>query len=649
MVRKGSSVRVRQRASAGCLSGPFRLASWTATTSTGRSRYLRIGIDSAPLVSRDGSIDWLCFPRFDSPSIFGRLLGDEAGHWSIRAASATQVTRRYLDRTMVLETTFRTPTGTVAIADALAMGDGNRGHELGNNAPHLLLRRATCVEGEVELSLEYVPRPDYGVVHPVLDAVDGGVAASGGADGLVLSAPTALTVDRSSVSGQLQLRRGESAGFALHHAAGTEAGSARVWSQSEISARFDDTVAAWESWSELHQAYVGPWRDLVHQSGRVLQALSFAPTGAICAAATTSLPEVVGGTRNWDYRYAWVRDASFTIQALWVAACPDEANQFFDYVTNSAAGALDRGDDLQIMFGIGGERDLSERELPHLEGWRHSAPVRVGNGAWNQRQLDVYGELLSAVHRLSDHLFDDASRRVGPMANPDRWGAPPKLASATRRFLVQLADTAARRWQEKDQGIWEVRGGPRDFLYSKLMCWVALDRAVTLADHLDASERVEAWKQTQGQIREAILTRGWSDRANAFTQSFGSDELDAQPDGVLGGFPSCRRSQSPGKRSTRSKAALTDDRGLVYRYRSHDSLEGEEGTFLLCTFWLAQALAGAGQSARARTVFELGRGLRQRRRPARRGGRSRAPESCSATFRKPSATSGWSTPSLGHL
>src|SRR5271166_6409284 len=375
---------------------------------------------SGALVSRNGSVDWLCFPRFDSPSIFGRLLDDDAGHWSIRATGTTQVTRRYLDRTMVLETTFRTPTGTVAITDALAMGDGNRGHELGRGAPHLLLRRATCTEGEVELTLEYVPRPEYGLVHPLFDAVDGGVTAFGGADVLVLSSPTTLMVDQSAVSGQLQLRRGETAGFALHHRKRAETDTAKVWSQSDIGARLDDTVSAWESWSELHQAYVGPWRDLVHHSGRVLQALSFAPTGAICAAPTTSLPEVVGGSRNWDYRYTWVRDASFTIQALWVAACPDEANEFFDYMTSSAAGSLDRGDDLQIMFGIGGERDLTERELPHLEGWRNSVPVRVGNGAWSQRQLDVYGELLSAVYRLSDQLFDNASQRVGPMADPGK-------------------------------------------------------------------------------------------------------------------------------------------------------------------------------------------------------------------------------------
>jgi alpha,alpha-trehalase len=560
---------------------------------------------SAALVSRYGSIDWLCFPRFDSPSIFGRLLGGEAGHWSIRPTTASEVTRRYLDRTMVLETTYRTPNGVVTVSDALAMGESNRGHELGKGAPHLVLRRAQCLEGEVELDLEYIPRSEYGLVHPLFLSVDGGVSASGGPDVLVLSSPVALAVDEklSAVAGKLQLHGGESVGFALHHAKRSETETARTWSQSEIGARLDDTVAAWESWSDLHQAYEGPWRDLVHHSGRVLQALSFAPTGAICAAATTSLPETVGGSRNWDYRYAWVRDASFTIQALWVAACPDEANEFFDYMTFSAAGSLDRGDDLQIMFGIGGERDLTERELPQLEGWRGSAPVRVGNDAWKQRQLDVYGELLGAVDRMSDHLFDE-TRRVGPMAAPDKWGASPDLAPATRRFFVQLAETAARRWQEKDQGIWEIRGEPRDFLYSKLMCWVALDRAVALGDSLDASGRVESWKKIAAGIRESILTKGWSDEANAFAQSFGSDELDASnlmlP--LVGFLPA----DDPRVLATidATEERLTDSRGLVYRYRSRDGLEGDEGTFLLCTFWLAQALAAAGRLARAKAVFE---------------------------------------------
>ena len=560
---------------------------------------------SAALVSRDGSIDWLCFPRFDSPSTFGRLLDEKAGHWFFGATNATELSRRYLDRTMVLETTLRTPTGSVTITDALAMGSGNRGHELGKGAPHVLLRRATCTEGQVDLSLEYVPRPDYGLKHPSLDAVDGGMTDSGSADGLVLSTSVAMTLDqdRAAASCRFQLAQGESMGFALHHGNRAEGSSASVWSQSEIRARLEDTVAGWESWSELHQAYVGPWQDMVHHSGRVLQSLSFAHTGAICAAATTSLPEVVGGSRNWDYRYAWVRDASFTIQALWVAACPDEANQFFDYVSSSAAGSLDRGGALQIMFGIGGERDLTERELSHLEGWRHSAPVRVGNAAWKQRQLDVYGELLDAVYRMSDHLFDD-THRVGPLADSGKWDRPTDLAPTTRKFLVQLADTAARRWQEKDQGIWEIRGEPRDFVYSKLMCWVALDRAVILADRLNASSRIGSWTQTRDQIREAIVTKGWSDRARSFTQSFGSDDLDASNLMVplVGFLPA----DDPRVLATvdATEERLTDQRGLVYRYRSHDGLEGEEGTFLLCTFWLAQALAKAGQPVRARAVFE---------------------------------------------
>ncbi len=558
---------------------------------------------SAALVSLGGSIEWLCFPRFDSPSVFARLLGDSAGHWSVRASGDCSVTRRYADRTMVLETTSRTVGGTLVVVDLLAMGAGNRGHELGKNAPHVLLRQATCSEGEVEVELEYRPRPDYGRSVPPLEVLDGGVATTGGADTLVLSCPVPVVVDGPSVSARFVLREGERVGFALHLTARSTSGSVPLWSQSEIASRLDDTIAAWRSWSELHQAYVGPWRDLVHHSGRVLQALSFQPTGAICAAATTSLPEVVGGTRNWDYRFAWVRDASFTIEALWVAACPDEANEFFDSMSTFAADSLAESGELQIMFGVGGEKDLTERELHHLEGWRHSAPVRVGNGAWRQRQLDVYGELLSAVHRLSDRLFDPA-RRVGPSATSGRWMTPPELAPATRIFLIDLVDTAARRWREKDHGIWEVRGEPRHFLYSKLMCWVALERGRALAGQLGASDRVESWSHTQEQIREAILIDGWSDQAKAFTQSFGSVDLDASslmlP--LVGFLPP----DDPRVLSTieATEARLTDERGLVYRYRAVDGLDGREGAFLLCTFWLSQALAIAGRPDRARVVFE---------------------------------------------
>ena len=316
----------------------------------------------------------------------------------------------------------------------------------------------------------------------------------------------------------------------------------------------------------------------------MLYGLTYFPTGAIVAAPTTSLPEAPGSSRNWDYRYTWVRDASFTLEALWVAACPHEAIKFFDYLTDAASAHVAGGGDLQIMFGVGGEHDLTERELGHLSGWRDSRPVRTGNGAWNQRQLDVYGELLGAAHRLPDQLA--ALHPVG------------------RRFLADLADLAAARWCEADQGIWEVRGEPRHFLYSKLMCWVALDRAIALADRLDARDRVERWTVTREAIAEAILTRGWNERVGAFTQSFDSDELDAStlmlP--IVGFLPADHPHVSATIEAV--AARLTDERGLVYRYLAADGLEGDEGSFLLCTFWLAQAHALAGDIDRARATFE---------------------------------------------
>jgi GH15 family glucan-1,4-alpha-glucosidase len=538
---------------------------------------------SAALVHRAGSIDWLCFPRFDSPSVFGRLLDETAGHWSIRATGDAEITRRYLPETLVLETTYRTRTGSAQVLDAMAVGRNERGHELGADAPAVVVRRVVGVDGEVEFDLEYAPTPEYGLIYPLLEHFDGGVLARGGADVLALSSPLDCTVDGSRAHATFSVRGGDTVGFALHHRT-TSQGPPSFWSQDEIRARLDDTQEAWRTWSALHQSYEGPWRDLVHHSGRVLYALTYYPTGAICAAATTSLPETVGGERNWDYRYAWIRDASFTMHALWVAACPDEAHKFFDFMSSAAATLLRHGSDLQIMFGVGGERDLTERTLPHLSGWRNSAPVRIGNGAWNQRQLDVYGELLDAIHRLPELL-----ERLGP---------------STRRFLADLADTAAVRWREHDQGIWEIRGEARDFLYSKLMCWVALDRAVAMADALDATHRVDDWKRSREEIGNAILTHGWNDDVGAYTQSFGGTELDASvlmmP--IVGFLPAT----DPRMRATIDAIAdrHTDGRGLVYRYLGDDGLDGDEGTFLMCTFWLAHALALADEVDRAKDVCE---------------------------------------------
>jgi alpha,alpha-trehalase len=538
---------------------------------------------SAALVSRAGSIDWLCFPRFDGPSVFARLLDEQAGHWSINAVGATEVSRRYLDGTMVLETTFRTPKGSAVLVDAMAIGRNERGHELGVNSPGIVLRSVSCQTGEVEIELEYAPRFEYGLIFPLLRPTHGSILARGGADVLVLCSPVELSIDGSIARARFTLKAGEQMSFALQHTAswGT---TPEVYTQAAITDYLHDTVVGWRTWSDLHQRYDGPWRDLVHQSGRVLQALMFRPTGALVAAPTTSLPESEGGERNWDYRYTWIRDASLTLEALWVSACPDEAHWFFSWMAGAVATQIRRGAELQIMFGVGGERDLSERSLNHLEGWRNSRPVRIGNGAWNQRQLDVYGELLDAAHRLQDQLGG--------------------LDEVTRHFLVEVADAAAARWQGHDQGIWEVRGEPRDFLYSKLMCWVALDRAINLADLLQAQDRIDNWTATREQIRNAILTYGWSEKAGAFTQAFGSDDLDASslmmP--IMGFLPAT----DPRMRSTIDAIAerLTDEHGLVYRYRATDGLEGEEGTFLLCTFWLAQAQALAGEVKQARATFE---------------------------------------------
>ena len=538
---------------------------------------------SAALVSRAGSVDWLCFPRFDGPAVFARILDPGGGHFAIRPIGDFEASRRYVAQTMVLETTFRTESGTTVLTDAMAMGAIDRPHGLGEEAPGVLLRLLECIQGTMEVDITYAPRPEYGLIYPILEAVIGGAAARAGASRLMLSAPAGVHITGASASARYRLVAGQTVSFALQHGFRSEPPLAAL-DDEEIAARLRDTLQAWRAWSAIHQKYEGPWRDLVHHSGRVLQALTFEPTGAIVAAATTSLPEVIGGERNWDYRYSWVRDASLTMEALWVAACPDEASGFFGFLADAAASQLTLGRDLQIVFGVGGEHDLSERELPDLAGWRDSRPVRVGNGAWKQVQLDVYGELLNAAQRLIEGLGG--------------------LDLVTQQFLAAAADAAASMWTQKDQGIWEVRGEPRHYLYSKLMCWVAVDRAIEIAPHLGAEDRVAAWATARDEIRAAILDQGWNEHASAFTQAFGGEDLDASSLmlAIAGFLPA----DDPRMKATIDAIAarLTDERGLVYRYKTADGLAGAEGTFLICTFWLAQAQALAGDVSQASATFE---------------------------------------------
>jgi alpha,alpha-trehalase len=542
--------------------------------------------NSAALVDRDGSIAWLCLPRYDSPAVFAQILDAEGGHWQIKPSGPYRTERRYLPGTLVIETTFATETGSVRLTDAMAFAEGQRDHELGLGVPHLLLRSVQGLVGEVELGLVLAPRPEYGLVKPLFRATETGGRTFGGPNQIVVSAGVKTTIEDSTMSATFTVAAGERLGFALQWAP-PEGPAPEPFAPHRVQARIEDTVEAWRSWEAEHDVYEGPHRELVRLSSRILKGLTYRPTGAIVAAPTTSLPETVGGERNWDYRYAWIRDASLTLEALYIGACSDEAEEFLSFMTSSAGGrASERS--LQIMYGIAGEHDLTERELPHLRGWRNSAPVRVGNGAWGQTQLDVYGELLNSLHLYRDRLGD--------------------LHMEIQQFVADLANTAARRWRETDAGMWEMRGEPRHHLSSKVLCWVALDRAIELAPQLGIHADVERWTAERDAIREAVLTRGWSEARQAYAQSFDSDDLDAaqllMP--ILGFLPATDERM----RSTIDALAdgLTED-GLVLRYRNEeglnaDGLSGEEGTFVICSFWLVSALAKAGELKRAEELFD---------------------------------------------
>lgn len=540
---------------------------------------------AAALVTSTGSVDWLCLPRFDSDPVFARLLDDSAGHFLVApVAEGCTSTWCYRQSSLVLDTTWRCPDGELVVADAMALGARERGHDLGLTSPGALLRHARCTRGSVQVRIEFVPRPEFGLIHPRLELTHGAVVARGGATVLVLSTDADVHVDGGAAVGTVTLHEGQSLSFALEQCSAWDSPT-DVWKPRSIRRRIDGTEASWQSWSALHQRYEGPFRQLVHHSGVVLQGLTYARSGAVVAAPTTSLPEGVGSGRTWDYRYTWVRDASMTLQGLFVAACPDEAGRFFSFMATAAATQLDRGMHLQIMFGIGGERDLTERQLPHLSGWKGSGPVRVGNGAWGQRQLDVYGALLDAAWTLRVQL--------GEIDEP------------TRAFLVAAVETAAAQWGEDDQGIWEMRGPARPFLHSKLMCWVALDRGLAMSDQLRLDEpATRRWAASRDELREAILERGWSEHAGAYAQSFGSDDLDASVllMSIVGFLPA----DDPRLLATIDavEQGLRDERGLIYRYRADDGFDEPEGTFLLCTFWLAHALALSGQTERAAEVLE---------------------------------------------
>ncbi|MEV7328909.1 glycoside hydrolase family 15 protein [Micromonospora sp. NPDC093244] len=533
---------------------------------------------SGALVGRNGSIDWWCPSRFDGPSVFGRLLDPRSGHFQVAPVGVGgpgyRVERAYRPDTLVLRTVHHTPHGSVAVTDALAAEIGARGHQLGMNSPAVLIRVVEGLSGRVRMGLDFAPRPENGLLTPYLhEQADGGVLANGGSVNLMLRAGgLRLRAGRDRVTHEFEVSARQVVGIDVAFGQAYGDPPARLDPLATLAA----TARAWEGYRETH-GYSGRYAKLVRHSATVLAGLTYARSGAVVAALTSSLPEQVGGDRNYDYRYSWLRDFSLTMRALWVAACPDEASRLFAWVTRSIGRFGE--EPVPVLFGVEGERDLSEHHCYHLRGYRDSRPVRVGNDAWRQRQLDVPGEVIGAVWRLRDYLgetFDDELREM----------------------VLGLTEQVAATWHLPDRGIWETRDEERHYVSSKVSCWLTMDRAVGLADRLGERADKRRWAVVRDEIREAVLREGWNDRIGAFAGAFGSAELDAS---VLA-LPVAHflPATDPRMRSTIAmvERELGTDDGLLRRWTT------DPAGFLLCSFWLVECLAMAGELRRAEELFE---------------------------------------------
>jgi GH15 family glucan-1,4-alpha-glucosidase len=539
---------------------------------------------SCALVSTDGSIDWCTFHRLEARPVFGRILDwAKAGFFRIAPLDDDYVpTRRYLPGTNVLETTFRMPTGTLVLTDFFAFRVPEPGEDAHSAHPdHQLIRIARCTEGEVAVKVKLVPRFDYGLTTPRLETLaDDLVIVYGGADALILQSELPFgDAERSATQGNRTLRAGEEAFVVLTYQLPHELEPRRL-SREEVHTKLEETTSTWAAWAD-RCTYDGPYREQVVRSALVLKALTNGPTGSIVAAATTSLPEEVGGERNWDYRFSWLRDSALTLNALFATGYTEEAHAYMAWLKRTTAG---RASELQIMYGVGGERLLPEVELDWLEGYRGSRPVRIGNGAAKQFQLDTFGELLDTAWLW---------RRHGGEIDDVFWD-----------FLSRVGGVVLEKWREPDQGIWEIRGEPQHFVYSKVMAWVALDRLVRLAE-LDGREANPRWAEIRDEIRALVEREGVDAESGAFVQYFGSSALDASnlmiP--IVGFVPH----DDPRARATADRIAdELSAESFVYRYVTDgvDGLSGEEATFAICSFWLVECLARAGEGERARELFE---------------------------------------------
>ncbi|MCU1504257.1 MAG: glycoside hydrolase 15-related [Ilumatobacteraceae bacterium] len=543
---------------------------------------------STALVSRHGSVDWACFRRFDSATAFCRLLDhDHGGHFSISACDAGTFTRGYLDGTLVLSTTITTNTGEARLTEAMVMRQG------GSDEPHHeLVRIIDGIDGSVEFDIQLMPRFDYGCTVPMIRQVhDHEYTAVGGSEGLIIQTDAPLAVDRApgGLLGRVEVHAGSSCRFLLTARAAHQVEGSRHSDASyldDADERLRATIEWWQRWSHTGTD-PGRFEKSASTSVRVLKGLTCAPTGAVIAAATTSLPEEPGGTRNWDYRYSWVRDSSLVLDALVGTGHAEIAAGFHNFLVRSAAG---NADDLQIMYGAYGERRLPELELRGLEGWRRSSPVRIGNGASTQVQLDVYGHLLDAVD-----TWHDGTSEFDP---------------AERNFLRKAVDIAATRWREPDQGIWEMRGEPRHFVNSKVMCWVAVDRGIGLGPMLHADdEHIAGWQVAADELREEIMTSGVDPARGCFRQHYGTVEVDASLLKLpLVGFIAPNHPAMLATVEAIQHDLVVGESGFIRRYTANidDGVaeDNDEGVFLLATCWLVEVLTLQGRVAEAVALFE---------------------------------------------
>jgi alpha,alpha-trehalase len=545
------------------------------------------------LVAPSGNVEWMCLPRPDGPSMFGSMLDRSAGMFRVGPADVTvPAGRRYVPGTLVLETTWQTRTGWLVIRDALLVGpwydDRQRAVEYqrppgDHEAEHVLLRTIRCVNGHVELLMNCEPAPDYarGTMSWEYETEGYGKAIAR-IEGEGSELPLRLTTDlRVGFEG----KRAHVA-TTLHE--GDERFIALSWSDHEAPESYEDaadrmwrTQEYWREWLNHGEFPDHPWRVHLQRSALTLKGLTYAPTGALMAAATTSLPETPGGERNWDYRYSWIRDSTFALWGLYTLGFDSEADGFFEFV----ADRCEDGSDLQVMYGLGGERDLTESILPHLAGYEGAYPVRIGNAAYKQNQHDVWGVFLDSVY-LHAKSRDRLPERVWPI-------------------LVSQVEKAIQHWREPDRGIWEVRGDPKHFTSSKLFCWVALDRGARLARRRGETQLQEKWASVADEIHADICANGVDDRG-VFTQYYGTSALDAS----LLLMPLVRFLPRDDERIRKTVLAIADELtvdGLVLRYRveeTDDGLSGEEGTFAICSFWLVSALVEIGELSRARALCE---------------------------------------------